>query len=74
MLQQDLARRGIEQVGTTHDLGDALRGIVHDHRQLVGPQPVGAAQHEIANFGIDTLLDMAADRVIEGNQAAIRHP
>ena len=28
---------------------DALRGIVHHHRQLIGPQAVGAAQHKVAH-------------------------
>ena len=48
-LQQDLARRGIEQVGAAHDVGDALRGIVDHHGQLVGPETVGAREHEIAD-------------------------
>ena len=38
-LLQDLARGGIEQVGAADDIGDALSGVVHDHRQLVGPEP-----------------------------------
>jgi hypothetical protein len=49
-LQQDLPRRGVEQVGAAHDLGDALQRIVDDHRQLVGPVAVGARKHEVADF------------------------
>ena len=49
-LQQDLARRGIEQVGAADDIGDPLRGIIDHDRQLVGPVAVRAAQHEVADF------------------------
>ena len=48
-LQQDLARRVVGQVLAAHDVGDALRGVVDHHRQLVGPQAVGAPQHEVAD-------------------------
>jgi hypothetical protein len=54
-LQQDLARRVVGQVGAAHDVAHALRGVVHHHGQLVGPQPVGAAQHEVADFGLHVL-------------------
>ena len=48
-LQQDLARRVVGQVFAAHDVGDALRGVVHHHGQLVGPQAVGPAQHEVTH-------------------------
>ena len=35
--------------------GDALRRIVDDDRQLVGPEAVGAVQHEVADAGGDVL-------------------
>ena len=30
--------------------GDALGGVVHHHRQLVGVDAIGAMQHEVANL------------------------
>ena len=38
--------------------------IVHDDRQLEGPQPVGAHQNEIADLALDVLL-LHADAAIE---------
>ena len=49
-LQQDLARRVVGQVLAAHDVGDALLGIVDHHRELVGPQAVGAPQHEVTDL------------------------
>ena len=44
LLQQDLARRGLQQVRAPHDVGDALVRIVDDHGELVGVQSVAALQ------------------------------
>ncbi len=51
----DLARRVVGEVFATHDVRDILVGIVDDHRELVGPQAVGASQHEIADIARDVL-------------------
>ena len=48
-LQVDLARGVVGQVLAAHDVGDALRRVVDDHRELVGPQAVGALEHEVAD-------------------------
>jgi hypothetical protein len=48
-------RAVVGQVGAAHDVADALFGVVHHHGQLIGPQPVGAAQHEVADFGLHVL-------------------
>ena len=50
MLQKDLARRRIEQVGAAHDFGDPLRGIVDDDRELIREPAVGAPHDEIADL------------------------
>ena len=71
-LQQDLARSGVEQVGAADDVGDALVGVIHHHRQLVGPVAVGATQDEVADaitfpwgslglFGIDKVVTYHID-------------
>lgn len=72
-LQQNLPRRGIEQVGAAHHVADALRGVVDHHRQLVGPATVGAQQHEIADLGVHVLGDGAAHAVAKRDHAARRH-
>jgi len=64
-LQQDLARRGIEQIRAAHHVGDALIGIIDHHRKLVGVEAVGAEQDEIADFLIHGLRDIPLEPVGE---------
>jgi hypothetical protein len=40
-LTRDLARGGVEEVRTAHDLCYALRGVVRDDRELVREWAVG---------------------------------
>ena len=47
--QHDLTLARIEQVSAAHHARDALVGIVHHHRELIGEQAVGTAQDEIAH-------------------------
>ena len=42
-----LARRRIQQVPAADDLRDALLAVIDDHRQVVRPHAVGAAQHHV---------------------------
>ncbi len=72
-LQHDLARRGIEQVGATDDVGDALVGIVDHHRQLVCPETVGAKQDKVADFSRHVLPHRTLQAIDEADCAAIRH-
>jgi hypothetical protein len=55
-LQIDLARRGVEQVGAAHHVGDLLVRVVHHHRELVGELTVAAAQDEVAHLALEILL------------------
>jgi len=55
-LQRNLARRVVSQVFATHDVADALVSVVDDHGQLIGPEAVGAPQHEVAHGLRDVLL------------------
>ncbi|MNT04313.1 hypothetical protein D3C72_1388880 [compost metagenome] len=64
-LQVQLAGRGVQQVGTPNDIGDALPGIVQDHGQLIGVEPVAAADHEIADFPAQVLAVLALHPVEE---------
>ena len=47
--------RVVGQVFAAHDVGDALRRVVDDDRELVGPEAVGAPQHEVADLARDVL-------------------
>ena len=49
LLQHNLARRVVGQVGTAHDVGHALGGVIYHYGKLVGPQTVGAAQDKVAH-------------------------
>ncbi len=73
LLQQNLPRGGVEQVGTAHHFGHPLCGVIHHHRQLVRPAAVGTAQHEVADLGLHVLLLRAAQAIVEVHEAAGRH-
>lgn len=73
LLQQDLPRGGIEQIGAAHHFGHPLRGVVDHHRELVGPAAVGTAQHEVADFGMHVLLLRATQAIVEADQVAGRY-
>src|SRR3546814_8808190 len=73
VLQEHLSCGGVEQVRAAHDFGDALRGIVDDHGQLVGPGAVRAPQHEIADLCGNVLLHRAVHPVIEADRSE-EHP
>jgi hypothetical protein len=72
-LQQDLARRVVGQVLAAHDVGDALRGVVHHHGQLVGPQGRRrACRTKSPTFGCHVLLLRAQAAVLPGDDRALR--
>ena len=54
-LQVDLARGVVGEVFAAHHVRDALGRIVDDHRELVRPQAVRAAQHEVADRAAEVL-------------------
>lgn len=61
-----LSGRGIQQIGTAHDVGHPLQGVVHHHGQLIGPRPVGAADDEVAHLVRHVLRLGAEPAVREG--------
>ena len=72
-LQQDLPRRRVEQVAAAHDVGNSLRGVVHDDGQLVGMQAVtrrstksptacGDVEADVAQAAIDEIDDAVRAR------------
>jgi hypothetical protein len=62
-LQVDLARGVVGQVGAAHHVGDALGSVINHHRQLVGPQAVGAVQDEVAH-GLRHVLLLRAQAAV----------
>jgi len=50
-----------------------LRGVIDHHRQLVGPAAIGAAQHEVADFGVHVLLLRSTQAIVEVHDAARWH-
>src|SRR5271165_2996678 len=68
-LQVDLTRRGIQQVRPAHDVGDALFGIVHDHRKLVGERAAGALHHKVADARLEALCEESAEAVGERHRS-----
>ena len=64
-LQVNLPRGGIEQVGTAHDVGDALSGIVYYDRKLVCKKSIAPFQYKIADFLFDALFNSALSQVRE---------
>ena len=48
-LQQAVERRRLPEVGAADDVGDALGGVVDDHREVVGGADVLAAEHHVAD-------------------------
>lgn len=72
-LEQNLARGRGEQVSATHDMGDALPGIVEHHRELIGMDAIGTAQNEIANLVSQSLGTGSLNTVIKGDMAVSGH-
>ena len=54
-LQVNLPCGGIEQVGSSDNVGDTLVPIVHNHGELIGEEAVGAQDHKIAAVILDIL-------------------
>lgn len=65
LLQVNLARRGIQQIGAAHNVRDALIRIVNDYRQLISKKTVGAFQYEIADILGEILSHGSLYRIFE---------
>ena len=62
--QEDLARRRVGEVGAADDFADPLRSVVDHHSELVGGDPVSAADDEVVDNS-----DLAPEQsVLEGDQ------
>ena len=72
-VQIDLARRVVDMIVATDDLGDAHVDVVDHHREVVGGEPVRTQHHEIVEFGVGP-LHPALDLVLEHHAAGFRIP
>src|SRR5258706_4186404 len=68
-IEQDLPGGGGKQVVASQHLGDAHRRVVDEHRELIGEDAVGAAQHEVADRRLRIELLRALQLVVEGDRA-----
>jgi len=67
VIQEQLAHGRRQEVVAAHDLVDLHRGVVHDHRELIGGDPVRATHDEVADRS-RVGLDMAADEIDESRR------
>lgn len=72
MLQVYLARSGVQQVCTAHDVCDALECIVNYHRKLVSEQTIRPLYHEVAYFVFKVLGAALLKYVIKLNRFVVR--
>ncbi len=68
-LQGDLARSAAEEVGTAHDVRDALSRIVDDDRQLICEQAVAAADDEVTRIAGKIRCLQSLQLVVECDRA-----
>jgi hypothetical protein len=65
-LKRDLARRRAEEVRSAHDLGHALRRVVHDDRELIRVRAVRALHDEVTDAGFEILGKRTEEKIFEG--------
>ena len=51
VLQDRVDHRGLKKILAPHHMGNALRGIIKHHRQVVGSAHVAAREDNITNTG-----------------------
>lgn len=46
-VKRNLAHGRLDEIGSAHNMIHALKMVINDHRQIVGKQPVAAADNKI---------------------------
>src|SRR5258708_18665209 len=64
-LQINLPRRGSEQIGAAHHMRDALRVVVNRTSEVVGINPIGAKEHEVADLALEILAHASLQEIHE---------
>lgn len=72
-VQQHLPRRGFEQVGATHHLGDLHRGIINDDSQLIGGNVIATPYQEVTKVFAGNECLRAEIAVYKSNHFAHGH-
>ena len=72
-LQMNLARRVPQQIGTAHDMADALPPVIHHHGELVGEAAIGAFEDKIANLHFDFAAGDKSPSGLGGWRKCLRH-
>ena len=67
----DLARGRIQQITTTHYLGDALGGIVDYGGKVIGGFSVAAKNNEVTHLPSQTLLEYPLHPIVQPNGLGI---
>lgn len=72
LLQNQLSGCGVEQVVTTQNVCHSLPLIIDHHSQLIGHQPIAAAQHKVTAVAHHILAEFALYPVIDAHRL-VRH-
>src|SRR6266849_6698467 len=70
-IEQDLARRRVQQISSTHNLVDMHEGIIDDNGKLVGKDAVRTAYDEISYRLLYMLLRVACSQVSKSDDALL---
>ena len=71
--QKNLPRSRLQQIRPAHDFGDAHRGIVNDHSQLVGGHIVAPPNNKIPKIAPRDKPLRSEMQIVKTNLLAIRH-
>src|SRR5260370_36843330 len=71
LVEQNLARGGLQQVGSPYNLVDVHERVIHNHGKLIGKDVVRAADDEISYRLLYVLLQRAGQQFGERDDALI---
>lgn len=70
-MQEDLSRRGADQVDASDDMRDALVMVVRDDGELVGDAPVASQYDEVSGLGLEALHLRSLEPIAELDGAIV---
>jgi hypothetical protein len=73
LIQQDLARRRLQQVGTPYNLVYTHQRIIHNHGKLIGKDAIRATDDEITHDSLYLLLNRTCQQIREGDDSLVIH-
>lgn len=72
-IEEDLARGGLEEVGSANDFRDAHGGVVNDAGKLVGGHVIAPPDEEVSEIGSSDEMLETEVVVVEGDGLAVRN-